>query len=95
LRFIPQANLTVLDPIWTTAVITYNHAYMVYDKLYGGDGAQIRPQMAAGHGISQDELTWTFTLRRARVPRQGTGSGQGTALPRSVVVQMCGTRGSG
>ena len=63
LRFIPQANLTVLDPIWTTAVITYNHAYMVYDKLYGWDGAQIRPQMAAGHDVSQDELTWTFTLR--------------------------------
>jgi len=64
LRFIPQANLTVLDPIWTTAVITYNHAYMVYDKLYGYDGAgQIKPQMAAGHEISQDELTWTFTLR--------------------------------
>ena len=64
LRFIPQANLTVLDPIWTTAVITYNHAYMVYDQLYGWDGAgQLRPQMAAGHQISQDELTWTFTLR--------------------------------
>jgi peptide/nickel transport system substrate-binding protein len=63
LRFIPQANLTVLDPIWTTAVITYNHAYMVYDKLYGWDGYQIRPQMAVGHDISQDELTWTFTLR--------------------------------
>ena len=63
LRFIPQANLTVLDPIWTTAVITYNHAYMVYDKLYGWDGAQIRPQMVAGHDVSQDELTWTFTLR--------------------------------
>ena len=39
LRFIPQANLTVLDPIWSTAVITYNHAYMVYDLLYGYDGA--------------------------------------------------------
>ena len=63
LRFIPQANLTVLDPIWTTAVITYNHAYMVYDKLYGWDGAQIRPQMGEGHDVSQDELTWTFTLR--------------------------------
>ncbi len=63
LRFIPQANLTVLDPIWTTAVVTYNHAYMVYDKLYGWDGTQIRPQMAAGHEISQDQLTWTFTLR--------------------------------
>ena len=63
LRFIPQANLTVLDPIWAAAVITYNHAYIVYDKLYGWDCSQIRPQMAAGHDISQDELTWTFRLR--------------------------------
>ena len=39
LRFIPQANLTSLDPVWTTAVITYNHAYMVCDTLYGIDAA--------------------------------------------------------
>jgi peptide/nickel transport system substrate-binding protein len=52
LRFIPQANLTALDPVWTTAVITYNHAYMVYDTLFGYDGAgSIRPQMCAGHEI--------------------------------------------
>ena len=64
LRFIPQANLTALDPIWTTAVITYDHAYMVYDLLYGYDGSgNIRPQMAAGHDVSADQLTWTFTLR--------------------------------
>lgn len=64
LRFIPQANLTALDPVWTTAVITYNHAYMVYDTLYGYDGAgSIRPQMCAGHDVSPDGLTWTFTLR--------------------------------
>lgn len=64
LRFIPQANLTVLDPVWTTAVITYNHAYMVYDTLYGYDGAgSLRPQMCAGHTLSADGLTWTFTLR--------------------------------
>ena len=64
LRFIPQANLTALDPVWTTAVITYNHAYMVYDTLFGYDGAgNIRPQMCAGHEISADGLTWTFTLR--------------------------------
>ena len=25
LRFIPQANLTSLDPIWTTATVTNNH----------------------------------------------------------------------
>ncbi len=64
LRFIPQANLTVLDPIWSTAVITYNHAYMVYDLLYGYDGAgTMRPQMCEGHEVSADGLTWTFTLR--------------------------------
>ena len=64
LRFVPQANLTAIDPIWTTAVITYNHAYMVYDTLYGYDGAgNIRPQMCAGHEISADGLTWTFRLR--------------------------------
>ncbi|MSP03187.1 MAG: ABC transporter substrate-binding protein [Acetobacteraceae bacterium] len=63
LRFIPQANLTALDPIWTTAAITYNHAYMIYDKLYGWDGNQIQPQMVAGHNVSPDRLTWTFALR--------------------------------
>ncbi len=33
LRFIPQANLTSLDPIWTTATVTNNHGYYVYDTL--------------------------------------------------------------
>jgi len=64
LRFIPQANLTSIDPIWTTAVITYDHAYMIYDTLYGFDGAgEMKPQMCAGHEVSSDQLTWTFTLR--------------------------------
>ena len=64
LRFVPQTNLTSLDPIWTTAVITYNHAYMIYDTLYGYDGAgAMRPQMCEGHEVASDGLTWTFTLR--------------------------------
>ena len=64
LRFVPQANLSVLDPVWTSAVIVYNHAYLVYDTLYGYDGVgEMRPQMCAGHETSADELTWTFTLR--------------------------------
>src|SRR5262245_38645981 len=37
LRMIPHANLTSVDPIWTTAYITRNHAYMVWDTLYGTD----------------------------------------------------------
>ena len=32
-RFIPQANLTSLDPIWNTATVTNNHGYYVYDTL--------------------------------------------------------------
>ena len=64
LRFVPQANLSSLDPVWTTATVAINHAYMVYDTLYGIDRAgEIHPQMCSGHEVSADELTWTFTLR--------------------------------
>ena len=64
LRFVPQANLTSLDPIWTTANITRNHAYMVFDTLYGLD-AQFtpRPQMAAGHVVEDDGKRVTIRLR--------------------------------
>jgi peptide/nickel transport system substrate-binding protein len=64
LRFVPQANLTSLDPIWTTANVTRNHAFMVYDTLYGMD-AQFRPvpQMAAGHAVEDDGKRVTLTLR--------------------------------
>src|SRR6202022_4709438 len=34
LRFVPQANLTLLDPILTTALVTTNPAYYVSDVLY-------------------------------------------------------------
>ena len=64
LRFIPNANLTALDPIWTTALVAQSHGYLVYDTLYGMDaGNKLRPQMCAGHDVSADGLTWTFTLR--------------------------------
>ncbi len=64
LKFVPQANLTSLDPIWTTANITRNHAYMVFDTLYGMDANfQPQPQMAAGHTLENDNKEWTITLR--------------------------------
>src|ERR1700728_1251174 len=37
LRFVPQANLSSLDPIWTTAATATNYGYMVFDTLYGID----------------------------------------------------------
>ena len=64
LRVVPQANLTSLDPVWTTAVVTRNHAYLVYDQICAVDAANTpRPQMAEGWEIGQDGREWTFTLR--------------------------------
>ncbi len=64
LRVIPQANLTSLDPVWTTAVVTRNHAFMIYDQNCAQDASgEIKPQMAEGWTLSDDRLTLTFTLR--------------------------------
>ena len=50
LRFIPQADLSTIDPHWNTAYVTRNHGYMVFDTLYGMDGSyRATPQMVAGH----------------------------------------------
>ena len=64
IKFIPEADLRGLDPIWTTAYITRNHGYMVYDTLFATDAKfQIQPQMVDKWDVSADKLTYTFTLR--------------------------------
>ncbi len=64
LRFIPEGDAAVLDPIWTTATVTRNHGYLVFDTLYGQDAEyRFQPQMVAGHTIEDDGKTWRLTLR--------------------------------
>jgi len=64
IRFVPQADLSSIDPVWTTATVAFNHGMMVYDSLYGvDDSLTAQPQMVAGHELSDDKLTWTFSLR--------------------------------
>jgi len=64
LRVVPQTNITILDPIWTTAYVTRNHGYMIYDTLFGTDAeGKIKPQMVDKWSVSKDALAWTFTLR--------------------------------
>src|SRR6266478_3579132 len=64
LKFIPQADLRILDPITTTAYITRNHGYMIYDTLFATDAKfQVQPQMVDKYELSADKLTYTFTLR--------------------------------
>lgn len=63
-RWIPQTDLTILDPTFTTATITQYHAQLVFDTLYGMDNEYLpHPQMAAGHEMDPDGLRWVITLR--------------------------------
>jgi peptide/nickel transport system substrate-binding protein len=64
LRFVPHSDVKILDPIWTTAYISRNHGYMVYDTLFAMDASgKIQPQMVGKHEVSGDKLTHTMTLR--------------------------------
>jgi peptide/nickel transport system substrate-binding protein len=64
LRFIAEADLKIFDPVWTTAYITRNHSYLVYDTLFGADeNLQIKPQMVDQVAVSADSMRYTFTLR--------------------------------
>jgi peptide/nickel transport system substrate-binding protein len=64
LRFVPQADLRVLDPVWTTAYVTRNFAYMVYDTLLAIDQNQrVCPQMVDAWTIAEDGLSCRFQLR--------------------------------
>ncbi len=64
LRVVAHSDLKVLDPIWTTAFISRNHGYMVYDVLFATDAnGQIKPQMAEKVDISADKMSYTITLR--------------------------------
>jgi peptide/nickel transport system substrate-binding protein len=58
-----HSDLRIIDPGFTTAYITRDHGYMVYDTLVATDSSfKIQPQMAEWK-VSDDKLTYTFTLR--------------------------------
>ncbi|HET7881320.1 MAG TPA: ABC transporter substrate-binding protein, partial [Acetobacteraceae bacterium] len=84
LRFIPNANLSAIDPIWTTALVAQEHGYLIFDTLYGiDDSASLQPQMCEGHELSDDKLTWTFTLRDGLLFHDG-----GKVLAKDCVVSL-------
>jgi peptide/nickel transport system substrate-binding protein len=64
LRAVMHSDLKIVDPIWTTAYISRNYGYLVYDTLFALDEQlKVQPQMVASYEISDDNLTYTFTLR--------------------------------
>jgi peptide/nickel transport system substrate-binding protein len=63
IRAVMHSDLRVIDPGFTTAYITRDHGYMVYDTLLATDANfKVQPQMADWK-VSDDKLTYTFTLR--------------------------------
>ena len=72
LKFVPQANLSALDPIWTTATVTNNHGYHVFDTLYGADmELKPQPQMVEGHEVLDGGKAWRIKLREGLVFHDG------------------------
>jgi peptide/nickel transport system substrate-binding protein len=88
LKFIPYADLALLDPA-VSAFVTRNHVMMVFDTLFALDEAGVpQPQMLAGHTVDEDGKTWTLTLRDGLLFHDGS-----KVLGRDVVasVQRWGT----
>src|SRR6478735_693110 len=67
-----HSDLRIIDPGFTPAYITRDHGYMVYDTLLATDANfKIQPQMADWK-VSDDKLTYTFTLRDGLKWHDGT-----------------------
>ncbi len=59
-----HSDLKIIDPIWTTALISTHHGFMIYDTLFALDqNLEVKPQMVDKWSVSEDKLTWTFSLR--------------------------------
>jgi peptide/nickel transport system substrate-binding protein len=83
LKFIPYADLALLDPI-VSAFVTRNHVMMVFDTLYAMDEAgQPQPQMVEGHVVDSDGRRWVLTLREGLKFHDGT-----PVLGRDVVASL-------
>ena len=64
IKAVMHSDVKLLDPIWTTAYIQRNLGYMVWDTLFAMDEKfEVKPQMVDKWSVSDDKLTWTFTLR--------------------------------
>jgi len=83
LKFIPYADLALLDPV-VSAFVTRNHVMMVFDTLFALDAAgMVQHQMLAGHAVEADQKTWTLTLRDGLLFHDGS-----PVLGRDVVASL-------
>jgi peptide/nickel transport system substrate-binding protein len=83
LKFVPYADLALLDP-QVSAFVTRNHVMMVFDTLFALDAAgNAQPQMLAGYTVADAGKTWKLTLRDGLKFHDGT-----PVLSRDVVASL-------
>ena len=64
IKFIPETEPTILDPVVSVAAVTQQHGYMIYDQLYGMDSNGVpRPQMIENDDIDSTGRVHRMTLR--------------------------------
>ena len=64
LRVVPPGDLTILDPVWSSANVTLLHGYMIYDTLFSLDADFTpKPQMVGEFTVSDDGKEYRFILR--------------------------------
>ncbi len=64
LKFVPSADLSSLDPVWTTSYQSRDHGFLVFDTLFGlTEDFRAEPQMAEGAVTEDGGRTWRITLR--------------------------------
>src|SRR5215470_7676617 len=64
IRFIPESDLVIFDPVVTPSAQTREHAYLIYDTLFGlDDQFRPQPQMLEGFVTENDGKLWRLTLR--------------------------------
>ena len=64
LRFVPEADVVIYDPVLSPSWQTRDHAFLVYDTLFGvDDNFKAHPQMVEGVNVENNDLTWKLTLR--------------------------------
>jgi peptide/nickel transport system substrate-binding protein len=73
LTVVPQADLASLDPVWTTTYQTRDHAFLVFDTLYGVDNSyKAQPQMVEGAVTENEGKLWKLVLRAGLKFHDGT-----------------------
>ena len=68
-----ESEATILDPHATTVAITRSFSLHVFDMLFAmNEAGEIKPQMVDTWTVSDDKLTWSFTLRDGLKWHDGT-----------------------